>query len=117
MTYNTIGYLIYLPITVFITVYVGKQLHKYGFAYVKTVFSDLSIATAINNMLLAGYYLVNIGYAIIGLKSWRQIQSIPQLIGDISNHIAHIVLILALLHYFNIMALAVIRAYNKRVNY
>jgi len=117
MTYNTIGYLIYLPITIFITVYVGKELHKHGYIYVKRVFADLNIATAINNMLLAGYYLVNIGYAIIGLKSWSQIQSVQQLIGAISTHIAHIVLILALLHYFNIMALAVVRAYNKRVNY
>jgi len=116
MTYNTIGYLIYAPITIFITVYVGKQLHKYGYAFVKTAFSDLSIATAINNMLLAGYYLVNIGYAIIGLQNWKSIISIHSLISEISTQTAKIILILALLHYFNIMALAVVKAYNKRVN-
>lgn len=116
MNYNIIGYLIYLPITIFITIYVGQQLHKHGYIYVKRAFSDLAIATAINNMLLVGYYLVNIGYAIIGLKNWNIIHSIDQLISDLSTHIGHIILLLAILHYFNIMALAVVRAFTKQVN-
>ena len=71
MTFNTIGYLVYLPIIGFITLYVGKLCHTYGLLFVKQAIKDESTAIAVNNMLLVGYYLVNLGYAIIGLNHWE----------------------------------------------
>ena len=113
MTYNIIGYIIYLPITIFITVFVGKQCHQHGLVYVKSSFTDESLAEAINNLLLVGYYLVNIGYAIIGLKNWEFISNAADLISEISSQTATIILILAVLHYTNIAGLTLLRKYNK----
>ena len=115
MTYNTIGYLIYIPLTMFITIYVGKQCHMHGLIYVKSAFSNDDLANSVNNLLLIGYYLVNIGYAIMGIQSWEYITSAHQLISDISLHLGSIILILALLHYTNITGLALVRKFYNQI--
>jgi hypothetical protein len=109
MSFNTIGYLVYLPIIGFITFYVGKRCHTHGLHFVKQAITDETMAIAVNNMLLVGYYLVNIGYAIIGLSSWEYMTGLADLMAIVSTQTAHIVLILAALHYFNILTLFVIR--------
>ncbi len=115
MTYNTIGYFIYIPITIFITIYLGKQCHTHGLIYVKSAFSNDDLANSVNNLLLIGYYLVNIGYAIMGIQNWEFITSAHQLFSDISAHLGSIILILALLHYLNITGLTLIRKYHKQI--
>lgn len=116
MNYNIIGYLIYAPITVFITVYVGGQCHKHGLIYVKSAITDKNVAIAINNLLLVGYYLVNIGYAIIGLRNWEYISNPATMISSISSHTGTIILLLALLHFTNISGLALVRKLNKSIH-
>ena len=67
MAFNIIGYFIYLPITAFITIVVGKSFHKHGILYIKSIIPETKIASSLNNLLLIGYYLVNIGYAFISI--------------------------------------------------
>lgn len=112
MTFNTIGYLVYLPIIGFITIYVGKLCHTYGLHFVKQAIADESTAIAVNNMLLVGYYLVNLGYAIIGLSQWEYMTGLADLIAIVANQTAYIILILAMLHYFNILTLFIIRKFT-----
>ncbi|UTW65746.1 hypothetical protein KFE94_13950 [bacterium SCSIO 12643] len=115
MSFNTIGYLIYIPITIFITVYVGKQCHTHGIHYVKPSFANEEIAIAVNNMLLVGYYLVNIGYAVIRIQNWEYISSFTELYSSISTHVGQIIMLLALLHYINISGLSLFRTFNKSI--
>ena len=109
MDYNTIGYLTYLPIIGFITIYVGKLCHTHGLIFVKQAIADESTAIAVNNMLLLGYYLVNLGYAIIGLSQWEFITNWADLISIVAQELSYIILILSGLHYFNIFTLLLIR--------
>ena len=37
MTFNAIGYFIYLPITAYITIVVGKSFHENGIYYIKSI--------------------------------------------------------------------------------
>lgn len=112
MTFNTIGYLIYLPIIAFITIYVGKLCHTHGLIYVKQAIRDAETAVAVNNMLLVGYYLVNLGYAIIGLHQWEFMTSLEDVFSIVATQLAHIILILTALHYFNILALFLVRKFK-----
>ena len=86
MTFNAIGYFIYLPITGFITIVVGKSFHENGIYYIKSIVPEKKIATSLNNLLLIGYYLVNIGYAFISIIKWEHISSSHQLIEEVSGH-------------------------------
>ena len=106
MNYNIISYIIYLPIIIYITVIVGWKFYKNGLVYVEGIFKDKKLAQAINKILLIGYYLTNIGYAIMTLKNAHQITNIYQLINELSFRIALIVLMLAGLHYINMMVLS-----------
>ncbi len=112
MNYNTIGYLTYLPIIGFITVYIGKQCHTHGLIFVKQAINEESTAEAVNNMLLVGYYLINLGYAVMALTQWRFIDSWAELVSEIASQIGYIVIILAGLHYVNILTLLIVRKFN-----
>ncbi len=112
MKYHIIGYLSYLPIIGFITLYVGKRCHTHGLIFVKQAIADESTAIAINNMLLIGYYLVNLGYAVFALTQWRHITSMGELISEVASQTGYIVSILAGLHYFNILTLFLIRKHS-----
>ena len=114
MTFNLIGYLIYLPITAFITVAVGKSFHIHGIHYIKSIILEKKIATSLNNLLLVGYYLVNIGYAFSVIIKWEHISNSHQLIEEVSLRTAYIILLLTLMHYINIASIALWSYYKNK---
>jgi hypothetical protein len=64
-----IGYLIYLPIVIVLTIYVSKMLFKNGKLFMIDIFKgkeDIAIAT--NKLFEIGFYLINIGWAMLILK-------------------------------------------------
>lgn len=103
MNLNIIGYVIYLLITTFIIINVGKICYRNGNIYVAQLIpkhEDLCQKT--NQVLLIGYYLLNLGYCAMTLISWDKIISNSQLVEVISIKTATIICIIAILHYFNI---------------
>jgi len=103
MNLNLITYSIYILITVFIIIKVGLICYKNGNIFVAhLVPDDKEFCLRINNMLLVGYYLINIGYTVIIVSGWTTINSISEMIESLSKHTATIICILAILHYFNL---------------
>lgn len=103
---NIIGYLIYLSITIFIILKVGKICYKNGNIYVAALIPNhAEICQKINQVLLMAYYLLNIGYCAVTLVSWQKITSSTQLIETIGIKTAIIIFIISILHYLNIILL------------
>lgn len=106
MNYNIISYIIYLPIIFFIMIYVGWLFHKHGELFLLNLFqNNTTIVKSINNLLLIGYYLVNLGYAIITIAYWEIITTIPEMLNALSHHLGIIIIGLAVLHYNNVICL------------
>jgi hypothetical protein len=106
MNFNIIGYFIYLGITVFIIMKVGKICYRNGNIYVAELIPDhTEICQKINRVLLLAYYLLNIGYCAMTLISWQKILSAAQLIETIGVRTAVIIFIISILHYLNIFIL------------
>lgn len=85
---------------------VGWMFYTYGEVFLLNLFQhNISLVKSINNLLLIGYYLVNIGYAIITLAYWETVSSIPQILNTLSEHLGMIIIGLALLHYNNVLLL------------
>lgn len=105
MTYNIIAYFIYASISIFTISYVGKVLHQNGRHFVLQIIPEEAFCDYINNGLLVGYYLVNIGYVLFTLTSWHVIENLPQLLELIALKTGGIYLMLGILHFFNIAAL------------
>lgn len=109
--FNIISYLIYLAITFYITIIVGWKVYKLGFIYLKNMIHNHSICQAINNLLLIGYYLVNLGFSAICLRNWQHIDNISMMFSSVASKIGFILLILGSLHFINITIIYII---NKK---
>ncbi|MFY7733214.1 MAG: hypothetical protein ACOVSR_06995 [Bacteroidia bacterium] len=111
--YNFISYLIYLPITFYNTVIVGWVLYKKGIVFLIDAFnSNVELASILNKFLLLGYYLLNLGYAAVSILIFSEINSITQLIEELSKRIGMLIIGLALMHYFNMYTFS---HFNKQI--
>ncbi len=106
MNLNIIGYAIYILITTLININVVKICYKNGNVYVAQLIPEHEeLCHKTNQILLIGYYLLNIGYCVMTLISREKILSINQLIEIISLKSAIIICSISILHYINIFIL------------
>src|ERR1041385_8765714 len=62
-------YLVYLAISVAMTIWVAKTLHKNGRIFlVDSFLGNEPLADSVNHLLVVGFYLVNIGFVTLALK-------------------------------------------------
>ena len=95
-------YLSYTIITVAITIWVAHNLFKNGKVFLIDIFhGNKDLADAVNNLLLVGFYLVNIGYAVRTLTVAEKIDDVRILIEVLSLKIGTIILILGGMHFGN----------------
>lgn len=114
MTYNAIGYIIFLGTIFFITFRVGWMFYKNGEVFLKMLLSeDDHLVESINKLLLVGYYLLNFGYASISISEWPEIFSGGDLLYVLSQNCGTIIIMLALMHYFNLLWLLL---YSRHIN-
>ena len=108
MNYNIISYGLYLPITFYITILVGRTLHKTGKYFVcEMIRNNEAFATAVNNSLLIGYYLLNLGYVMIMLSGWESIPSFTAMIVTLCDRLGLILVTLGGMHFFNMFVLKI----------
>src|SRR5258708_39883409 len=64
------AYLAYLAVSVALTVWVAKTLHKNGRIFlVDSFLGNEGMADSVNHLLVVGFCLVNIGFVTLALKS------------------------------------------------
>ncbi len=69
LTMVVIAYLIYLPTAVYLTYYVAKTLFKNAQVFMMDIFRGREeIATSTNKLFRLGFYLLNLGFALLILK-------------------------------------------------
>jgi hypothetical protein len=103
---NTLAYLLYLFITYLITVHVGLNFYHNGRLYIlRLLHGDTKLTDFINRILLTGYYLLNLGYAALMIRSWKTIYTWPELVSSICSMTGKIILTLAVIHFLNMAAI------------
>jgi len=109
MDYLTLFYSIYIVLTTILIIYVANYLFKNGKSFLLSAFKgNESVANSINNLLKMGFYLVNIGYALISIRYNYNLLNNAQLIEALAVKIGTIVLILGAMHFFNMYILYLI---------
>lgn len=64
--YNLIAYLVYLPVAILMTIAVSNVLFKNGKIFMYDIFHQKKdIAEATNSLFKIGFYLLNIGFAML----------------------------------------------------
>ena len=102
MNYNLITYGIYIALMSIVIYKIGKVCYKNGKVFILNVLCDEELTNSINKTLLAGYYLVNIGFVIYTIKEWPQIDRPLEIINELAKYVGSLMILLASLHYFNI---------------
>lgn len=116
MNYNLLSYSIYLPITFYITIWVGKELHRAGKYFVcEMIRNDQVFANAVNNSLLIGYYLLNLGYVTIMLHGWEPVESITSMLIILCHRLGFILLTLGLVHFLNMLVLTLSTKSSEKI--
>jgi hypothetical protein len=101
MSYIITTYSLYLALTITLTIWVAHTLFRNGKVFLVDIFhGNTVLANAVNN-LLVGFYLVNIGYAVRTLSVTQNIADTRQLIEILSIKVGAIILILGVMHFFN----------------
>ena len=98
-----IGYTVYLPIALFLTFYVSRTLFKNSKVYMMDIFkSREEIANATNKLFETGFYLLNIGFALMILKISEYKNDYQTLIEALSYKIGGFSIYLGIMLFFNL---------------
>jgi hypothetical protein len=98
-----IGYAIYLPIALFLTYYVSKTLFKNSKIYMLDIFKGREeIANATNKLFETGFYLLNLGFALMILEMNMYDNTYQVLIEKLSYKIGGFSIYLGLMLFLNL---------------
>jgi len=98
-----IGYSIYLPIVIFLTFYVSKTLFKNGKIYMLDIFNGREeIANATSKLFETGFYLLNLGYALLILEIHMNSNTYQVLIEKLSYKIGGFSIYLGIMLFVNL---------------
>jgi hypothetical protein len=96
-------YLCYLLISISLTVWVARTLHKNGRIFlVDSFLGNEALADSINHLLFVGFYLVNLGFVSLALKSAEKPVDLQGILETLSGKIGWVLLILGAMHFFNL---------------
>ncbi|MER5333817.1 hypothetical protein [Micromonospora sp. NPDC002717] len=98
-------YLVYLAVSIGLTVWVARALSRNGLVFLEEVFADERLARAVNSLLVVGFYLLNLGYVTVAMKHPDPVGSTAQAMEELSLKIGLVLLVLGALHFFNVFAL------------
>ena len=109
---NTIvvTYLAYLGLSIALTVWVARTLHKRGAIFLVDAFQgNRELADSVNHLLVVGFYLVNIGFVSLALKTADIVNTSRAAIELLSDKMGMVLLILGAMHFFNLYVFSRIR--------
>lgn len=103
---SLIAYIAYFLISMYLTYQVGKNLHKHGKPWIISLIGPGKLSERLNDLLLLGYRLVNMGYILLTLLQGKLVtEETYEIIEFFSVKLGVILLILTWLHYQNIFGL------------
>ena len=96
-------YAAYLTLSIGLTVWVGRTLHKNGRVFLVEVFKgDEVLADSVNHLLVVGFYLVNLGFVATALKLGYAVDGARESIEALSAKVGLVSLVLGGMHFFNL---------------
>jgi hypothetical protein len=104
----------YLVIAVPLTIWVARTLSRNGRVFLKDVFHDQEdLADAVNTLLVVGFYLLNVGFVLLYLRSGDAVLSSTQLLESLSRKTGVVMVMLGLVHFCNVYVFNAIRRRSR----
>jgi hypothetical protein len=101
-SFNSLAYLIYLPIVIILTWYVAHILFKNSKIFMLDIFNgkaDIAIST--NKLFETGFYLLNLGFALMIMEIATEISDSRTMLEILSTKIGGFSIYLGVMLFFN----------------
>jgi hypothetical protein len=103
-------YFSYLAISIGLTIWVARTLQNSGRVFLIEAFhGNEELADSVNRLLVVGFYLINVGYIALALKTRDPLSTLREVIELESTKLGVVLLILGGMHFFNILVLSRMR--------
>ncbi len=110
MDRTVIAYVIYLVVSVALTVWVARTLSRNGRVFLADVLrGNEKLADAVNHLLVVGFYLVNLGFVALYLGDDETIEDTRGIFEVLSTKLGVVLLVLGVMHLGNVYVLNRIR--------
>ena len=107
---NVATYLIYLIVAVPLTIWVARTLSRNGRIFLIDVFhGNEAFADAVNRLLVVGFYLVNLGFVTLFLRTGGAVLDANGVFEELSVKLGTVMLVLGGLHLTNVWIFSKIR--------
>src|SRR6188508_3316036 len=103
-------HLSYLAISIALTVWVARTLHRNGRVFLVDCFhGNTELADSVNHLLVVGFYLINVGYVALVLRATETLNTLRASIELVSDKVGLVLLVLGFMHFFNLFVFSRIR--------
>lgn len=117
MSSAIVAYAVYGVIAIGLIAYLARTLHHNGTVFLADVFESDALAGAVNHLLVVGFVLLNLGYAIINYRVRADYVSDLEFINGLVNRLGVLVLVLGVVHLTNMLVFWRIRSHNTTITY
>lgn len=101
--YTVLSYALYLMLSVTATVWVARTLHRNGKVFLVTAFhGDEQLADSVNHLLVVGFYLINIGWVTLALRTADAPSTVAGVFELLSYKLGIVLLVLGVMHFLNL---------------
>src|SRR5580698_5255891 len=103
-------YVIYLLMSLAVTVWVARTLHQNGRIFLVDAFhGNAELADSVNHLLVVGFYLINVGFVTLALRTTATLDTLRSAIEMVSDKIGLVLLVLGAMHFFNLVVFSSLR--------
>lgn len=103
-------YVVYVLVSVLMTIWVARTLHRNGRVFLVDAFGDNEkLADSVNHLLVVGFYLVNFGFILLFLKYGQKAADVVSGIEYIATKLGIVMLVLGAMHFGNVFVFNALR--------
>ena len=109
--HTEITYALYTVVSIAMTVWVARTLHKNGRVFLVDAFGgNEKLADSVNHLLVVGFYLINLGFIAMFLKYGDKPHDTVAAIEFFASKVGIVLLVLGGMHFFNIALFSKMRS-------
>src|SRR5580698_242814 len=101
--YIVVCYIAYLAISLTATVLVAQTLRRNGRTFLIDAFhGNRELADSVNHLLVVGFYLINVGYVTLALRTRAEVATARSAIELLCDKVGLVLIVLGVMHFFNL---------------
>jgi hypothetical protein len=108
--YIVVCYVAYLVVSLAATVWVARTLRRNGRTFLIDAFhGNTELADFVNHLLVVGFYLINVGYVALALRTTAQVADARAAMELVCDKLGLVLIVLGAMHFLNLYVLSRLR--------